>query len=150
MLSAFQKLTAYLKSWLWKKIDYDKEYWNQCVDWVRLFAKSNTEPIGTFSGSALNGWLTGNPFKDTNWKRTVYKPNTYPDPSSIIFFDKTRTNPYGHVAVVANADEASVIVYEQNAWNGNWNGLWSNAISKRTYPYVWAPVWNVVWWYSLK
>lgn len=116
MLSAFQKLTAYLKTWLGKKIDYDKAYGNQCVDWAREFAKNSAmNPIGTFSGSAINGWLTGNPFKDTNWKRTVYKPNTFPDPSSIVFFDKTRTNPYGHVAVVANADEASVTVYEQNA-----------------------------------
>ena len=80
MLSAFQKIAAYLKSWLGKKVDYDKAYGNQCVDWAREFAKNSAmNPIGTFSGSAISGWLTGSPFKNTNWKRIAYKPNTYPD-----------------------------------------------------------------------
>lgn len=80
MLSAFQKLTAYLNSWLGKKVDYDKAYGNQCVDWAREFARvSAMNPIGTFSGSAINGWLTGSPFKDTRWKRIAYSVNSYPD-----------------------------------------------------------------------
>lgn len=74
MLSAFQKITRYFTSWLGKKVDYDKAYGNQCVDWAREFARSSTmNPIGTFSGSAINGWTTGSPFKGTRWKRVEYK-----------------------------------------------------------------------------
>jgi len=49
----------------------------------------------------------------------------------VIFFDITQSNPYGHVAIVDNADSTGVIVIEQNAGNGNGDGKGSNAI-KRT------------------
>lgn len=75
MLSSFQKVTAFLNSWIGKRVDYDNAYGYQCVDWVREFAKSFTKhPIGTFSGSAINGWKTGSPFVNTKWKRVEYKP----------------------------------------------------------------------------
>lgn len=150
MTTAFQKITWFLNSWIGKRVDYDKAFWHQCVDWAREFAKTSAmNPIGTFSGSAINGWKTGSPFVNTRWKRIEYKPWLIPSPSDIIFFNKTLRNRYGHVAIVGNADTKWVTVYEQNAIVGNGTGLWQDAVSKRTYLYKWSSIGNVVGWYSL-
>lgn len=147
-MSLFKAMITSMTSWIWKKVDYDKAYWNQCVDWARQYAQDIGYPIGTFSGSALNGWKTGSPFK-SNWKRVVYSAGKIPQKWAIVFFDKTKANPYGHVAVVHDAGERTITVVEQNAWSGNWDGKWANAIITRTYSYTNAPVGNVLGWYQL-
>ena len=50
----------------------------QCVDWSRQFAQEQGNPIGTFSGSALNGWLTGKPFIGTKWERVTNTTTAIP------------------------------------------------------------------------
>ena len=122
--------------WLWKTIDYDKAYNIQCTDWSRQFAKEQWSPIGTFSGSALKWWQTGSPFVGTEWKRVENSPTSVPKQGSIIFFDKTTSNPYGHVAVVDSADVNNITLVEQNAGSGNWDWLWANAITRRTVKYI--------------
>lgn len=54
----FKYMIETLKNWLGKTVDYDKAYGIQCVDLARQHALDMSNPIGTFSGSALNGWLT--------------------------------------------------------------------------------------------
>jgi surface antigen len=96
----------------------------------------------------LNGWKTGSPFK-WKWTRVAYIKGKVPARGSIIFFDKTLQNPYGHVAIVQTADITSVTVSEQNAWSGTGNWVGTNAVTTRKYPYAKAPVWNVLGWYEL-
>lgn len=59
-----------------------------------------------------------------------------PNPGAIIFFDATKANPYGHVAVVESATVNTVTVIEQNAGSGNGNGIGGNAITRRTVGYT--------------
>lgn len=151
MISTWQRLTQYIRSTLGKSVDYDKAYWSQCVDLVRDYAdKALGRKIGTFSGSAIAGWNTGSPFVGTQWRRIRYKKWLVPSPGDIIFFAPTRTNKYGHVAVVTKGDVANVTILEQNAGSGNGDGKGSNAVSTRVYSYTWGAVGDVVGWFTFQ
>lgn len=150
MESLWQKITRVTKKYLGRSVDYDKAYGNQCVDWARQFASETAEPIWTFSGSALNGWKTGSPFNH-KWTRCVYSKGRQPEPGDIIFFDKTSSNPYGHVAVVfSTPNDTNVEIVEQNAWSGNWDGKWANAVTNRLVAYVNGTRGTCVGWYHYK
>lgn len=149
MISLFQKVLQALKTKLWGRIDYDGAYGYQCVDYVRWYAKEIGHTIGTFSGSAYNGWTTMSPFRWTEWQRKIYKTWKIAPRWAIVFFAPTPKNKYGHVAVVMNATLKTITVSEQNAGSWNGNGIGSNAITVRSYPYSWAVVGNVLWWYEL-
>lgn len=136
--------------WIGKKVDYDGSYWFQCTDWSRQFAQEVWLPIKWFSWSALKWWETASPFVGTEWVRVENTPNAVPTNGSIIFFDKTTTNPYGHVAVVDSANAGSIILVEQNAGSGNGNGIGANAITRRTVGYI-ARAWRgkCLGWYTM-
>lgn len=100
MLSYFQKFTASLNNWLGKRDDFDGAYGAQCVDWARQYSSDTGYPIGTFGGSAINGWTTGAPFKDRPFRRILKSKVNYPNAGDVVFFDKTKFNGYyGHVAI---------------------------------------------------
>lgn len=122
--------------WIGKRYAESKELGHQCVSLVKLFAQESWFPIKWFSGSALKWWQTGSPFVGTEWKRVENSPTSVPKQGSIIFFDKTTSNPYGHVAVVDSADVNNITLVEQNAGSGNWDWLWANAITRRTVKYI--------------
>lgn len=121
--------------WIGKKYAESKELWHQCVWWAKLFCQEMWYPIKWFSWSALKWWQTWSPFNN-EWKRIENSPTAIPKAGSIIFFDKSSVNPYGHVAVV---DEWStwmrLVIVEQNAWSGNGNGIGANAITRREISY---------------
>lgn len=124
-----------IQKYLGKRYAESKELGHQCVAWVKLFAREMGYPIKGFSWSALKGWQTGSPFS-SEWKRVENTPQAVPKPGDIIFFDATKANPYGHVAVVESASSKLLVVIEQNAGNGNGNGIWANAITRRTVAYI--------------
>ena len=124
-----------IQKYLGKRYAESKELGHQCVAWAKLFAREMGYPIAGFSGSALKGWQTGSPFS-SEWQRVENTPQAVPKPGAIIFFDATKDNPYGHVAVVESASSKLLIVIEQNAGNGNGNGLGMNAITRRTVGYT--------------
>jgi len=137
--------------WIGKKYCESKELWAQCVWFVKLFAQEVWFPVKWFSGSALRWWETGSPFVGTEWVRVENSISAVPTSGSIIFFDKTPKNPYGHVAVVDSADADLIILVEQNAGSGNGNGIGANAITRRTVGYT-ARAWRgkCLGWYTLK
>lgn len=124
-----------ITKWLGKKYAESPSLGHQCVAWAKLFAREMGHPISGFSGSALKGWQTGSPFS-AEWQRVENTPQAVPKSGAIIFFDATKDNPYGHVAVVERADQKFIIVIEQNAGNGNGNGLGMNAITRNTVGYT--------------
>lgn len=137
------------KSYIGKKVCETPELGYQCVAWVKQFAKEALgEVLGSFSGSAINGWNSGSPFT-SSWERVVNtpNPNLVPKKGDIIFFKPTPKNKYGHVAVVYNsyAGLDKVDIVEQNGGVGMGNGVGSDAIRFNTVPYT-----NVVGWYSWK
>ena len=124
-----------IQKYLGKRYAESKELGYQCVARAKLFAREMGYPIAGFSGSALKGWQTGSPFS-AEWRRVENTPQAVPKPGAIVFFDATKANPYGHVAVVESASSNLLVVIEQNAGNGNGNGLGMNAITRRTVGYT--------------
>lgn len=121
-----------IKKWLGKRVDFDGGFGYQCVDWARQFSKEVFADLGTFGGSAYNGWTKG--FGE-RWERTYYKAGLFPTIGCIVFLGKTKANPYGHVAVSGESTKDSLVLIEQNAATGNGKGLGGDAITQRTITY---------------
>ena len=144
-------MLATLKKWIGKIVDYDKAYGYQCVDFARQHAKDMWNPIWTFWGSALNGWLTGSPFVWTKWERVTNTTTAIPKEWDIVFLDKTASNPYWHVAIAWEGCTGSkLVLIEQNAGNGNGDGKNGNKITMRTIKYNDPKRGVCLGWYTLK
>lgn len=144
MQSFYQKITSIFNKWIWKASDYD---WNksiQCVDWARQFANEIGSPIWTFWGSAINCWNSWWAFIWTEWKRVKYEKNI-PTAWDIIFFNKTPSNQYWHVAVVDwNCSDSVLNTVEQNWWKWQWKWQWTDAIRRKSWTYK-----NCLGWFTL-
>ena len=144
-------MLATLKNWIGKIVDYDKAYGYQCVDLARQHAKDMWNPIGTFWGSALTGWLTGKPFIGTKWERVVNTVTAVPKEWDIVFLNKTPSNPYGHVAVAGEGCTGSkLVLIEQNAGTGNGDGKNGNKVTLREIKYNDPKRGICLGWYTLK
>lgn len=105
--------------WLWKRY---REPWiktYECVWWTKKYCEEAYWITWlSFGGSAYNGW-------DNKWNLNNFFTKVWsPKQGDLVFFDKTPTNPYGHVAIVEN----NVDILEQNGWTGGGTGLWTDAI----------------------
>jgi len=141
MISYFQKFTSTINKWIGKTADYDKAYWFQCVDLARQYCADVGRPIGTFSGSAYNWWITGSPF-NPKWKRIGSNGSNFPSSWDVVFFVPTPTNKYGHVAIADNfCTESELNIIEQNAGSGNWDWKGNNAIKRRKTNYSQCAGW---------
>ena len=143
------KHKEFVDKYLWGKVDYDGVYNFQCVDIARQYCKDTWNEIWNFSGSALSGWTTWSPFNE-KWQRVTLDPKNPPKEGSVIFFDKTKSNPYGHVAIVDSSTPTGVTIIEQNAGTGNWDGKGSNAIKRTSLSYSDTLRGKMLWWFTLK
>lgn len=120
-----------------KRIDWDKQYWFQCVDLIRDYTHTYDYPRITTYWNAIDLW------KKWLWdwyKRINNSILSTPSVWDIILFN---TWTYGHIAIAWRWNPIWIEILEQNAgnWNGNW--LWDNSIrvTKNFYK-------NCVGWFS--
>lgn len=145
-MGAISKYKSYRKKWLGKAVDYDGVYGKQCVDLVKHFTKDFMGvTLGSFSGSALSGWETGSPF-DTNWKKVKYSEGKSPKLGDIVFFDKTKANAFGHVAIALWGNKKLLALLEQNA--GNWSGEWMDGDEIREKIVTYSKPYTCLGWYT--
>lgn len=106
------------------------------------------ENIETFEWVVLKWRETWSPFVWLPYTRSFYTGKWFPPRWSIVFFNKTKSNPYWHVAIAWQCDKDTLRVIEQNAVH--WSGLWVNwdEISIRWYPYKWWKTGDVLWRYT--
>ncbi|HAZ49506.1 MAG TPA: hypothetical protein DDW76_01455, partial [Cyanobacteria bacterium UBA11369] len=101
-------------------------YAGECVSFVKRFTQSlgvNMNPMGgegPGKGGARFGFINFNKpglsLSSTQADKIVFTGNEQPQVGDIIFFDKTSSNPYGHVAVVQSVlGDGRVIIQESNA-----------------------------------
>lgn len=124
-ISLYQKYLRTIKWFLWRPIDFDWVYANQCVDWVKAYAVSLWYRIGTKWNAKdfANLWL------GKNWTIVYWEPWVW----DIVVFPSWE---YGHIAVVVNISKWYVNVVDQNAnWQANKNNnsknLWSVVSNNR-------------------
>ncbi|NDK09742.1 hypothetical protein GW846_03105 [Candidatus Gracilibacteria bacterium] len=137
----------YLKLRIGTGVMETKEYGFQCVAQVKDFCNLVLEtPIGSFSGTALNGWKTGSPF-NSKWERIENNPkdvNQVPLAGDIIFFKGPTSE--GHVNICLDAKVGENIIYTVDQNIGNGDGIGSDDYVK----YSQHDYTLILGWYRLK
>lgn len=133
MISLYQKYLRTVNWFLWKPVDFDKKYANQCVDWIKVYARSLWYPVTTKWNAKDFVWL----WLGKNWWRIYGEPWVW----DIVVFP---TWTYGHIAVVQSIDWNTINVIDQNAdWKANHNNnelnLWT-PVSYSSYKLKWNEV----------
>lgn len=129
MNSLYNKYLRALKFFSWRVVDFDWKYANQCVDWVKAYAKSLGYRITTSWNAKdfASIWLW------KNWSRVYTMPWVW----DIVVFP---TWIYWHIAVVKSVLWNKIYVIEQNRdWKAYANNIKDN---------LWSPISN--WEYRLK
>jgi len=105
----------FCEKYLGTRNDYDRAYWWQCTDVVKLYAdKLFWIRWLSFGGSAINWW-------NRKWNLDTFLDRiNVPQQGDIVFFGTTPTNPYWHVAIV----DTGLSIVEQN-W-ARWSWTWKN------------------------
>lgn len=122
-----------------------KENWMdtyECVAISKAWADYIWIPTGSFHGSAYNWWL-----KDMKWWERVEKSQWLkPNPWDILFWDKTKSNPYWHTSICTREGGRLFLTHlEQNGGRWSGTGEWSDAIRERRTTYY-----NLLWWKTQK
>ena len=102
-----------------KKVDYDGHYGAQCVDLFRQYCKDVLEiphTGGVVGASELYTKYEAMPLEKRYFERIPYKAGMQPDAGDVVIFDATKTNPYGHVAIVINASTEEMGIFEQDGF----------------------------------
>ena len=98
MISLYNKYLRVVNWFLGKPVDFDWKYANQCVDWVKTYAKNLWYPITTAGNAKDFAYIgLGKWWGKVTWEAWV---------GDIVIFP---TWTYGHIAVVS-----SII----------WNSIW--------------------------
>lgn len=126
-----------LKKHMWDRVDVDKAYWYQCIDWVRMYSLYRARNITT-RWNAIDLW---NKWLGKDWKKIVKTPFNYPSEGDVVFFWGTT---YGHVWIGNRFCNPLLLrMTDQNWWDGSGNWIWNNAIKARFRNYK-----NCLWWYE--
>lgn len=129
-----------LKKHIWWRVDVDKAYWYQCVDWIRMYSNYLWREITT-RWSAFELW---NKWLWSRWKKIKKTTFNFPSEGDIVIWDTTWGWWYWHIAICNRFCNALVLrTVDQNWWDGSWNWLWKNAISPFFRSYKW-----VIGWYT--
>ena len=133
MISLYKKYMRTIRWFIGRPIDFDWVYANQCVDWIKVYAKSLWYRVTT-SWNAKDFatiWLGKNWWK-VNWEPWVWDVVVFP------------TWKYGHIAVFQSIVDEYINVIDQNAdWkaymNNNALNLWT-PVSYSSYKLKWNEV----------
>ena len=114
-------LTTFINTYMGKKVDYkdnvfkgDKSY--QCVDLARQYVH-DVYGVEQFPALGADGGAKDIFDKCTNLKKTIDSPTADYDKGDILIWNKSKTNKYGHVAIlVAIYNTKYFVVFEQDGF----------------------------------
>jgi len=137
IMSLYQDILASFKKWAGKQVDFDWQYANQCVDWVKQYAVDIGYPITT-KGNAKD-YVKG------LWKNWIKVPEW--QVGDIVVFPN---GTYGHIAVVVDIVWSVICVNEQNR---DWKAFSNNNSKNKGTPvryWNYAIKWNEVFFRPMK
>lgn len=124
-------LTEFVDKYTGKKIDFDGRYGAQCVDVFRQYCKDVLDiphTGGVVGASELYTKYEAMPLEQKYFNKLVYTGEK-PEAGDVVIFGATKTNSYGHVAIVLDANTEKITVFEQDGFkqDGAHIGSWSYA-----------------------
>jgi len=124
-------LTEFVDKYNGKKIDYDGRYGAQCVDVFRQYCKdvlAIPHTGGVVGAAELYTKYDAMPLEQKYFNKLVYTGGK-PEAGDVVIFGATKTNSYGHVAIVLDASTEKITVFEQDGFkqDGAHIGSWSYA-----------------------
>ena len=123
-------LEQFVEKYNGKKIDYDGQYGAQCVDVFRQYCKdvlAIPHTGGVVGAADLFTKYDAIPLEQKYFERIPYKAGMQPKAGDVVIFGSTKTNSYGHVAIVLDASSEEIAVFEQDGFKqdgahvGSWN-----------------------------
>ena len=114
------KLDEFINRYINTKVDFDNAFGAQCVDLFRQYCKDvlNIPHTGAVEG-AKDIFLNYDklPLEQKYFKK--YSKNN-PEPADVIIWNQTKTNKYGHIAIVISSlSNNKVLVFEQDGFKQN-------------------------------
>ena len=111
------KLDEFINKHINTKVDFDNAFGAQCVDLFRQYCKDvlNIPHTGAVEG-AKDIFLNYDklPLEQKYFKK--YSTNN-PKPADVIIWNETKTNKYGHIAIVVSSlSNNKVLVFEQDGF----------------------------------
>jgi len=122
-------LTEFVDKYNGKKIDYDGRYGAQCVDVFRQYCKdvlAIPHTGGVVGAAELYTKYDTMPLEQRYFDKLVYAGGK-PEKGDVVIFAPTKSNKYGHVAIVLDASSEEIVVFEQDGFKqtgahvGSWN-----------------------------
>ena len=114
------RFDEFINKYINTKVDFDNAFGAQCVDLFRQYCKDvlNIPHTGAVE-SAKDIFLNYDklPLEQKYFKK--YSTNN-PKPADIIIWNETKTNKYGHIAIVVSSlGNNKVLVFEQDGFKQN-------------------------------
>lgn len=138
-MSLYRTYKRVIASLLGKTVDYDKAYANQCVDFIRQYAKDMWCPITTYGNATdfIKKWLWPNWERVQEWQV-----------ADIWILQASKNLPYGHIFVVESISDKVYVIEQNRDWkafkNNNPKNLWS-PVSRWSYPNKWIVYFRPNW-----
>lgn len=114
------KLDEFINKYINTKVDFDNAFGAQCVDLFRQYCKDvlNIPHTGAVEG-AKDIFLNYDKLSLEQKYFKKYSTNR-PEPSDVIIWNETKTNKYGHIAIVVSSlSNNKVLVFEQDGFKQN-------------------------------
>ena len=112
-------LEQFVETYNGKKVDYDGHYGAQCVDLFRQYCKDVLEiphTGGVVGASELYTKYEAMPLEKRYFERIPYKAGMQLEAGDVVIFAPTKSNKYGHVAIVLDASSEEIAVFEQDGF----------------------------------
>jgi hypothetical protein len=112
------KLKEFIGKYDGKYLDWDGAFGAQCVDQARFYFSEvcglERQPAGVVGAKDFYLLFEKDPVLKGNFQKIPNTPEFVPKPGDVVIWDKSKTNPYGHIAIFVEGDVRSFDSLDQN------------------------------------
>jgi hypothetical protein len=112
------KLTEFIRAYEEKRLDWDGAFGAQCVDLARFYFAEvcglDQQPAGVVGARDFYLKFDRDPVLKENFIKIPNIPDFIPSSGDVVIWDKSKTNPYGHIAIFVKGDVKAFNSFDQN------------------------------------
>jgi hypothetical protein len=116
------KLQEFIRVYSGKHLDWDGAFGAQCVDEARFYFAEVCglcrQPAGVVGARDFYLTFEKDPVLTGNFAKIPNTPEFVPAPGDVVIWDKSPTNPYGHIAIFVRGNVQSFDSFDQNLPTG--------------------------------